>query len=160
MASAVTCSPPLPPQMSPSRRGAGGGGGPAAPGRAFLAAPPRRLLLLVPLLAAAVPPGGSFRPVVIVHGLFDSPSDFRLLRAFINEVRGAATPGERCDPPGPPAALRVPPRVPVPPGGLGPRVGAPGHQRPPLHSPPSPPGCWVSPSDTPPRPPRATAGPR
>ncbi|NWV40080.1 PPT2 thioesterase, partial [Grantiella picta] len=27
----------------------------------------------------------SFRPVVVVHGLFDSPSDFRHLRAFINQ---------------------------------------------------------------------------
>uniref|UniRef100_A0A8U8BF10 Uncharacterized protein n=1 Tax=Geospiza parvula TaxID=87175 RepID=A0A8U8BF10_GEOPR len=49
--------------------------------------PPQVLLLgLLPLpflggLGAGVP----FRPVVIVHGLFDSPSDFRHLRQFINE---------------------------------------------------------------------------
>ncbi|XP_040977900.1 lysosomal thioesterase PPT2 [Aquila chrysaetos chrysaetos] len=55
----------------------GAGGGAVALALAFL--PPPLLLLLL------VVPGGSYRPVVIVHGLFDSPSDFRHLRAFINE---------------------------------------------------------------------------
>ncbi|XP_054663364.1 lysosomal thioesterase PPT2 [Grus americana] len=58
----------------------GAGGGPVA----FLPPPPPLLLLLLLLLLRVVP-GGSYRPVVIVHGLFDSPSDFRHLRAFINE---------------------------------------------------------------------------
>ncbi|XP_071657088.1 lysosomal thioesterase PPT2 isoform X3 [Patagioenas fasciata] len=61
------------PQMPPERR-RGGGGAALAP----LLAPPLLLLLLVA-------PGGSHRPVVIVHGLFDSPSDFQHLRDFINE---------------------------------------------------------------------------
>ncbi|XP_074990798.1 lysosomal thioesterase PPT2 isoform X2 [Calonectris borealis] len=62
--------------MPAAWRGVGRGGGAAAP--AFL--PPLLLLLLLRGVA-----GGSYRPVVIVHGLFDSPSDFRHLRAFINE---------------------------------------------------------------------------
>ncbi|XP_053908066.1 lysosomal thioesterase PPT2 isoform X2 [Cuculus canorus] len=54
--------------MPPSRLAVGRGGVP-------------RLLLLLVLGCA----GGAYRPVVIIHGLFDSPSDFRHLRAFINE---------------------------------------------------------------------------
>ncbi|KAM6184464.1 LOW QUALITY PROTEIN: lysosomal thioesterase PPT2 [Sarcoramphus papa] len=62
-----------------ARRGARAGGRGPGPGL------PPPLLLLLLLLLLLVVPGGSYRPVVIVHGLFDSPSDFQHLRAFINE---------------------------------------------------------------------------
>uniref|UniRef100_UPI001292D63A lysosomal thioesterase PPT2-like n=1 Tax=Lonchura striata TaxID=40157 RepID=UPI001292D63A len=55
------------------------------------AALPLPLLLL--LLAPLPPPaarGAPFRPVVVVHGLFDSPGDFRRLRQFINESHPGA----------------------------------------------------------------------
>ncbi|CAN8177182.1 unnamed protein product, partial [Coccothraustes coccothraustes] len=77
--------------MRPALSRAGGGG-------AALPLPPPQVLLLLllgpPLPLPQVPGGfgagvaagaGPFRPVVIVHGLFDSPSDFRHLRQFINE---------------------------------------------------------------------------
>ncbi|TRZ06107.1 hypothetical protein HGM15179_021000, partial [Zosterops borbonicus] len=81
--------------------GSGGGAGGAPllfPPLPHLPLPP--LLLLLLLLPLPPPPwgkgggvcfgsgvaGGAFRPVVIVHGLFDSPSDFRHLRAFINQT--------------------------------------------------------------------------
>ncbi|XP_059693319.1 lysosomal thioesterase PPT2 [Haemorhous mexicanus] len=80
--------------MRPALSRAGGGGALPLP-------PPQVLLLLLLLLlgpplplpplrgfgagVAGVGAGGPFRPVVIVHGLFDSPSDFRHLRQFINE---------------------------------------------------------------------------
>ncbi|XP_077645033.1 lysosomal thioesterase PPT2 [Lonchura striata] len=60
----------------------GGGGGAALP-------LPLLLLLLAPLPPPAAR-GAPFRPVVVVHGLFDSPGDFRRLRQFINESHPGA----------------------------------------------------------------------
>lgn len=36
----------------------------------------------------------SYKPVIVVHGLFDSPSDFQLLLNFINEVSGGGHIGQ------------------------------------------------------------------
>ncbi|XP_072317707.1 lysosomal thioesterase PPT2-A-like [Eucyclogobius newberryi] len=44
------------------------------------------LLLLLLLLSWSVCGSGAHRPVVIVHGLFDGPRDFRKLTRFIQEV--------------------------------------------------------------------------
>ncbi|XP_062456765.1 lysosomal thioesterase PPT2 [Rhea pennata] len=63
--------------MPPARHSGGMGRRGGAQPWAFV--PP--LLLLLGLAA----PGGSYRPVIVVHGLFDSPADFRHLLAFINE---------------------------------------------------------------------------
>lgn len=47
------------------------------------------LLLLLGLARA----GGAYKPVIVVHGLFDSPADFQHLLGFINEVSVSRTPG-------------------------------------------------------------------
>ncbi|XP_068779931.1 lysosomal thioesterase PPT2 [Struthio camelus] len=65
-------------EMPPARRGGTMGRWGGALPWAFL--PP--FLFLLGLAA----PGGSYRPVIVVHGLFDSPADFRHLLAFINET--------------------------------------------------------------------------
>ena len=58
---------------SPTRRSRGRGSGAAG--------------LLWPLLAASLWAAGvGYKPVVIVHGLFDSSGDFRNLLRFINQV--------------------------------------------------------------------------
>ena len=45
--------------------------------------------LLYPLLGACLWAAVvGFKPVIIVHGLFDSSGDFRHLQRFINEVSG------------------------------------------------------------------------
>lgn len=45
--------------------------------------------LLCPLLGACLWAAVvGYKPVVIVHGLFDSSEDFKILQRFINEVRG------------------------------------------------------------------------
>uniref|UniRef100_A0A8B9Q507 Lysosomal thioesterase PPT2 n=1 Tax=Apteryx owenii TaxID=8824 RepID=A0A8B9Q507_APTOW len=81
----------MPPARHDGTMGRRGGARPWA----FL--PPLLLLLLGLLLLGLAAPGGSYRPVIVVHGLFDSPADFRHLRAFINEVSG--TPGPLHGPP-------------------------------------------------------------
>lgn len=48
------------------------------------------LLLLLP--AAPAPRGTSYKPVIVVHGLFDSSYSFRHLLEYINEVCGGGAP--------------------------------------------------------------------
>lgn len=60
--------------------------------------PPAGILLLLPFLpllllpAAPAPHRTSYKPVIVVHGLFDSSYSFRHLLEFINEV-WQGTPG-------------------------------------------------------------------
>lgn len=62
---------------SPRRRGGSGAAG-----------------LLYPLLAACLWAAVvAYKPVIIVHGLFDSSGDFINLQRFINEVSGQKTEG-------------------------------------------------------------------
>lgn len=58
---------------------------------------PAGLLLLLPFLtlllpAAPAPHRASYKPVIVVHGLFDSSYSFRHLLEYINEV-WQGTPG-------------------------------------------------------------------
>lgn len=63
--------------MNSSRRGRRSGGGSGVTG------------LLYPLLGACLWAAAlGYRPVIIVHGLFDSSGDFKNLQRFINEVSG------------------------------------------------------------------------
>lgn len=60
--------------------------------------PPAGILLLLPFLpplllpAAPAPHRASYKPVIVVHGLFDSSYSFRHLLEYINEV-WQGTPG-------------------------------------------------------------------
>ncbi|XP_006007243.1 lysosomal thioesterase PPT2-A isoform X3 [Latimeria chalumnae] len=52
---------------------------------------PGGVLPLLPLLllfagGLLLPPASGYKPVVIVHGLFDSPSDFKHMLSFINQT--------------------------------------------------------------------------
>lgn len=58
-------------------------------------------LLLLPFLrllmpAAPAPHRGSYKPVIVVHGLFDSSYSFRHLLDYINEVCHGTPPGGGC----------------------------------------------------------------
>lgn len=65
--------------------------------------PPPGILLLLPFLlqlllpAAPAPHRASYKPVIVVHGLFDSSYSFRHLLEYINEVwQGTPIVGLRC----------------------------------------------------------------
>lgn len=64
--------------------------------------PAARVLLLLPVLPLLLPPAAParrrapYKPVIVVHGLFDSSYSFRHLLEFINEVGGSPLrPGGR-----------------------------------------------------------------
>lgn len=72
-------SPPLPGESMRALRG------PRLPAAGILLALPLLPLLLLP--AAPAPRRASYKPVIVVHGLFDSSYSFRHLLDYINEVR-------------------------------------------------------------------------
>lgn len=67
-------------------------------GRRGLRLPPVGILLLLPFLPPPLPPAApaphraAYKPVIVVHGLFDSSYSFRHLLEYINEV-WPGTPG-------------------------------------------------------------------